>query len=287
MLPKAGREGGIIKSSSPGVLSGYKDCTDVKCDASATVMINCKLEVSSAALQINKDTMLSGVRIDCDVNPSCLELKDGATLTIDSAMITCDNKGRFIQIDGASTLTMSSVEAFHCGTDDLNGGVVKKYSADDAVVQISTSLFHHNKAKWGGAVHMGSGGHGELVVSKSTFHSNKVTGSGGCIHVGSIGKIEITESHFRDNRAKAHGGVISKGTTPLIITDSKFKGNRAQLGAIFYTSYNATTTFTSCSMEDNVGYQGNALYCNKPDIAVTLLYTYIESKAIHHCNVDF
>jgi hypothetical protein len=156
-------------------------------------------------------------------------------------------------IYNAGTLSIeSSTFADNGVTSDGGGGAVEN---NNGHVDVRTSVFRHNVAAVGGALHSG-GANGSIVVRDSTFADNSGGDAGGAIENDQLNRLEVYGSSFQSNSGGRGGGVFNGGTAVLLGDD--LVKNSGAFGGGFYNI--GTATLTGVRLDGNLGAQGGGVH---------------------------
>lgn len=178
--------------------------------------------------------------------------------------ISTGGVGSVLSVRGGA-LTLSNVSVFDGGAGPTPGG--GGLSIQDAVVEISDSLFAGNQHRRGGAIYLDAG---SLTVSGSTFSGNRaldvgpeIGGYGGAIHSGN-GTLSVRGCTFEDNRAELAGaGIYASLGASTTISGSTFSGNVALSGGGAHLS-TSVNQITDTLFEDNAAdYEGGGLHLTR------------------------
>jgi len=134
-----------------------------------------------------------------------------------------------------------------------NAGALYIYSAEDAGVTISNSVFEDNVAddfNTNGAAIYRAGQSAGMYVTRCTFHNNNA-GYGGGIYENNPGMLNISDSVFTDNTLNHAGGGVASVQGITNIDRCLFTGNTCgYYGGAVYTD-NGTVNITNSTLSGN------------------------------------
>ena len=180
----------------------------------------------------------------------------------DDLAVSGNNGSRILSINSVadpgvaiSGLRFTDGEPGDCGC----GGAIVNFATH---LEISDSVFDHNKATWGGAIESYQAG---LEILNSTFSSNSGDHEfgGGAVHVGE-GKVEIRNSTFSANTDVGRGGALSLGATRALIENSTITANTVNgLGGGVASDDAGKLTVVSSTIAGNEADKGGGVYHGK------------------------
>jgi predicted outer membrane repeat protein len=140
------------------------------------------------------------------------------------------------------------------------GGTI--YATGEAKLQFTDCIFNSNVASQsGGAIYNGAP-QGQLIVTTSTFSSNKASAvSGGAIY-NDGSATTINDSTFRTNTANTRGGAIYN-TRSLVVTASTFSNNGtagSTDGGAIGNGPGASTAVVNSTFAGNLGFSGGGTF---------------------------
>ncbi len=151
---------------------------------------------------------------------------------------------------GTGPLTIANSFVLNNAAGANGGGI----DAGGTSINLTNTTVSGNSAVLGGGMHLhgtgttritdssilGNGGNGaggiadeatKLIVTGSTFASNRALGNGGAIVAfGTVGDVSISNSLFRDNATYVSGGALYFLAGTLEVSASRFTGNASQTG---------------------------------------------------------
>jgi len=146
------------------------------------------------------------------------------------------------------------------------GGAVYNYSSSPA---FTNCLFDINIAdELGGAIFNTT--NSSPVFTNCTFTNNKSTNEGGgAMFNQSNSSVRITGCTFTGNNSQG-GGAIYSISSFIKITNSIFKGNKANIGGGIYQSQNSPIEMVNCVITGNTtSWEGSALYLRSSSAIIT------------------
>ena len=127
-------------------------------------------------------------------------------------------------------------------------------------VTIKDSSFMYNRARSGGAMHIGNS---SIRALHTTFAHNRATEYGGAIFLNSSGISQVTldSCPVIDNQANWGGAIYSEGNSILAL-ETTFVANHADKGGgAIYLAHNSSFTLDSCTVSENsCSIDGGAMY---------------------------
>jgi predicted outer membrane repeat protein len=141
--------------------------------------------------------------------------------------------------------------------DGAGGGVY----ITQAAPTFSGCIFTGHQALFGGAIHIGPGGHAE--ISGCTFASNEASLEGGGIACWIDGTATLTDCVFSENGAQFRGGgIAANDDTELEISGATFFANSAQYGGGLYACGFSAVRLAGSTFAANAGVLGGGLHCS-------------------------
>ena len=191
---------------------------------------------------------------------------------------------------GTGPLTIANSFVLNNAAGTFGGGGIDAGGPSITLVNTSVS---GNSAVTGGGLHLhgtgttritdcsiaGNGGDGaggiadeatKLIVTGTTFASNRALGNGGAIAAfGTVGDVAISNSLFRDNQTFVSGGALFFIAGTLEVVASRFTGNASQTGgavnlnvpsfSIVSSTFDANRALTAGALILSLTGTGNAL----------------------------
>ena len=182
-----------------------------------------------------------------------------------------------IDVSDSRVLLMNCIFAYN--QLGVEGGIV--HAADNGFVQIDSSHFEYNSARYGTIVFLSQ--NSVLHVFQSFFQHNQAT-LGGVFYIAGSSAF-IKDSNFSYNLAnssggaifsqKAHisiegstlvhhkspiGGILHLNDSTLFAYDTEFRNSSAHLGGVIYKRHQGKIIINSCSLDKNAGAYGGAIY---------------------------
>ena len=181
---------------------------------------------------------------------------------------------------------------------DQGGGVFSRSNCSPNLVECT---FWRNCAHKGGGIH--TEGDGNLVVTRSTFVDNCVTGDGGAVFNQGLDNVTLTNCAFIGNYAHFDGGGIRNVTCSPAICNCAFENNSAgDCGGGLSNFYNSSPTVADCRFTRNAARKwGGAIHNSDhcyPTISNCVLdgnfaaqqgggiYSHESNPAISNCTFD-
>jgi len=167
--------------------------------------------------------------------------------------------------DAGSIFNMGVLTAtdsvFDYNYSDYDGGAI--YNCCGTVTLTNTN-FTDNEAYYDGGAIYNSGG--TVTITGGLFDINYADEYGGAI--ANDGSLSVTGAHFENNEVEyEYGGAIYNYDGSLIVTDSTFEGNYADIGGAIAQEY-GTTTITGSSFYDNYAGDGGAVNNDYGDMTI-------------------
>lgn len=182
----------------------------------------------------------------------------------------CTFRGNHADTNGGGAYVNSANATFtDCvirkNTANNGGGLNANFGAD--VELVGCRILKNTAANSGGGVQVIAGFTGSAMLTGCSLEENTASQAGGLGVNGT--SATITDCDFLNNHATslsstAGGGLQAQGTGALSVTDSRFTGNRAQVGGgLQLISFLGTATISGCDFSENVAdFQGGGLYCS-------------------------
>ena len=169
------------------------------------------------------------------------------------------------------------------------------FLSQNSVLHVFQSFFQHNQATFGGVFYIADS---SAFIRDSNFSENLANSSGGAI-LGQKAHISIERSTFAHHKSPA-GGTLHLNDSTLLAHDTKFSNSSAHLGGVIYRRHQGKVILNSCSLDKSTGMYGGTIYslesfslrisnttCNFAPIAIKLGGCIDFDIFAHKYQVDF
>jgi CSLREA domain-containing protein len=164
--------------------------------------------------------------------------------------------GIFLQSSAGIMNVITGSDFLENETGSYGGGI---YNSSNCSLEITDSMLVDNLANayYGGGI----ANYGAIEVMGTTFTGNTADSGGGMYVSSASTQNAITNSTFTDNIATNYGGAISSHGS-LVISDSHFEGNQAEIyygGAISLSGTAASSVLEDSTLAGNIAVHGGGL----------------------------
>ncbi|MGE5278390.1 MAG: right-handed parallel beta-helix repeat-containing protein [Acidobacteriota bacterium] len=211
-----------------------------------STFLNCQLRIERSRLTANGDPAASGgaMQTTCD------------TTILDTDLV--NNRARIggaIYLRDGARLTVRGTH-FTGNEAQAEGGAIAVASPwmPARTITLRHVTFTGNRAKSGGAIHLGTAIENEMVLEGTAvlFERNSAADTGGAI-AGTNAGVRLARAVFNGNGADTYGGaiaLISYAPRPSIVANALLVGNVAPTGSVFRGS---GIQFVNSTIADNQG----------------------------------
>ena len=156
------------------------------------------------------------------------------------------------------------------------GGAIAIYNSDSVIVK--NSVFHGNKAKYGGAVYIENSNPviENCYFANNGYYTNSVqTEAGGALFIKDASPL-LYKLQIVENKSISGGGAIEFiNSSPVVRNVLAVKNLTGGLGGAFYLANGASPEFVNATVSDNNANSGGAFYLNQnsnPIVINSIIY---------------